>query len=91
MNRQAIADEVEDPMSVRPGDTGEAVRKFQQALRGWNSQALPRFGADGDYGNETESWIRNFQGSQDVTVTGIIDGVTAALLLEYRADIVEIT
>lgn len=91
MNRQAIADDVEDPMSVRPGDTGEAVRKFQLALRGWNSQALPRFGADGEYGNETESWVRNFQASQDVTVSGVIDGVTAALLLEYRADIIEIT
>ena len=91
INRQAIASEVEDPMSVRQGDIGEAVRKFQQALINWDNQALPRFGADGDYGGETEVWVRNFQGSQDLTVTGIIDGVTAALLLEYRPDITEIT
>jgi hypothetical protein len=91
INRQAIAEEVDDPMSVRPGDTGEAVRKFQQSLKNWNSQALPRFGVDGDFGAETETWVRNFQASQDVTVSGVIDGVTAALLLEYRPDIVEIT
>ncbi|MDH3679392.1 MAG: peptidoglycan-binding domain-containing protein [Acidimicrobiia bacterium] len=86
INRLAIQDEMEDPMSVRPGDVGEAVRKFQQGLLGWNSDALPRFGADGDFGDETEEWVRNFQDSQDLTVTGVIDGVTGALLLEYRPD-----
>ncbi|MCP5035017.1 MAG: peptidoglycan-binding domain-containing protein [Actinomycetia bacterium] len=91
INRLAILVDTEDPMSVKPGDVGEAVRKFQSALLNWNAQALPQFGADGDYGSETETWIRNFQQSQDLVSTGIIDGVTAALLLEFRADIVETT
>lgn len=86
INRLAIEDEMEDPMSVRPGDVGEAVKKFQQGLIGWNSNALPRFGADGDFGDETEEWVKNFQDSQDLTLTGVIDGVTGALLLEYRPD-----
>lgn len=91
INRLAIIDDVEDPMSVKPGDTGEAVRKFQTALLNWNAQALPVFGADGNYGAETESWINRFQASQDLTTTGVVDGVTAALLLEFRPDIVEST
>lgn len=91
INRLAILDEMEDPMSLKPGDVGEAVRKLQSALLNWNAQALPRFGADGDYGGETETWVRSFQESQDLTTTGVIDGVTAALLLEFRPDIVEST
>lgn len=91
INRLAIIDDMEDPMSVRPGDTGEAVRKFQTALLNWSAQALPRFGADGDYGAETETWITNFQVGQDLTTTGVVDGVTAALLLEFRPDITETT
>jgi len=91
INRLAISNDMEDPMSLKPGDAGEAVRKFQTALLGWNGRALPQFGADGDYGEETETWVRTFQSSQDLVTTGIVDGVTAALLLEFRADIVETT
>ena len=91
INRLAIDEDVEDEMSLRPGDRGEAIRKFQRALKGWSAQALPVFGVDGDYGGETETWVRNFQTSQDLPVTGVIDGVTAALLLEFSADIIETT
>lgn len=91
INRQAVAGDVEDEMSLRPGDQGAAVRKFQEALLGWSAQALPRYGADGDFGGETETWVRRFQNSQDLPQTGVIDGVTAALLLEFAADIVEST
>lgn len=91
INRLAIVDDVEDTMTVKAGDTGEAVRKFQTALKNWNAQALPRFGADGDFGAETEDWVRRFQTGQDLTTTGVIDGVTAALLLEFRPDMVEVT
>ena len=39
---------------------GAAVREWQGALRRWNPRALPRFGADGDFGNETAEWSGRF-------------------------------
>ena len=90
INRRAVdpGDE-EDNVALRNGDGGEAVRRFQTALKGWNRRSLPRFGADGDFGDETETWVRNFQSAHDLSVSGAIDGVTGALLLEYRADDVD--
>lgn len=90
INRRAVdpGDE-EDNVVLRNGDRGEAVRRFQTALKGWNTRSLPRFGADGDFGDETETWVRNFQSAHDLGVSGAIDGVTGALLLEYRADDVD--
>jgi peptidoglycan hydrolase-like protein with peptidoglycan-binding domain len=38
-----------------------AVRKVQQALLLWDDAALPRFGADGDYGSETAAAVRRFK------------------------------
>ena len=89
INRRAVATEEEEEMVLRNGVRGEAVRRFQTALKGWNSSSLPRFGADGDFGDETEIWVGNFQSSQDLTVTGAIDGVTGSLLLEFREDDVD--
>jgi hypothetical protein len=73
---------LEDDMVIRVGMQGVAVRRFQQALRRWNPQALPRFGADGHYGGETVDWVSRFQTAMQIDVTGQIDGITAALLLE---------
>lgn len=73
----------EDEMTLKPGDSGNAVAKFQRALLAWNSAALPEWGADADYGSETEEWVSRYQGSAEVPKTGQIDGVTAALLSAY--------
>lgn len=89
INRRAsgttTGDDGDDDMAVlQQGDQGEGVRRFQQALRNWSLQALPTFGIDGDYGAETTTWVGRFQMSQDLPPTGVIDGITAALLLEYN-------
>jgi hypothetical protein len=89
INRRAVTNDEEDDMVLRNGDKGEGVRRFQTALKGWNPDALPVFGVDGDFGDETETWVRDFQSYQDLTVTGAIDGVTGSLLLEYRTDDVD--
>ncbi len=67
---------------VARGAAGVAVTRFQNALLAWNADALPEFGADGDYGEETEVWVRNFQTALDLPASGSVDGVTAALLLQ---------
>lgn len=72
-------------MTLKKGDKGAAVTLFQKALIAWEPQALPQFGADGDYGNETAAWVANYQKAAELNQTGEIDGVTAALLQRYTA------
>jgi peptidoglycan hydrolase-like protein with peptidoglycan-binding domain len=62
------------------GAKGQAVVEFQRRLLAWDPAALPRWGADGDYGDETTAAVRRFQEEQGLDPTGRIDGVTAALL-----------
>lgn len=62
------------------GSKGDAVAWFQKALKAWNAEALPKYGVDGDYGNEMVDWVRRYQKAADLKQTGQIDGVTAALL-----------
>ena len=74
-----------DPeMSLQRGDKGNAVRYYQQALMGWNSEALPEWGADADFGLETETWVKRYQSAADLDQTGRIDGITADLLSRYH-------
>lgn len=83
----ALTDPHEETAMQR-GDRGNAVRKIQLALKAWNPDALPNAGADGDFGAETEEWVRRYQGAADLEPTGRVDGLTAAFLLEYVADVV---
>jgi peptidoglycan hydrolase-like protein with peptidoglycan-binding domain len=63
------------------GSKGQAVAHFQKCLMIWNSEALPEFGADGDFGSETSRWVGEFQKNYSLPVTGSLDGVTASLLI----------
>jgi hypothetical protein len=76
----------EEEQMLKRGDKGNAVGRIQTALMAWNPAALPRFGADKDFGGETETWVGNYQASADLEPTGIVDGLTGAFLLEYLAD-----
>jgi hypothetical protein len=57
------------------GDRGPAVVKIQQALIDAGFP-LPRFGADGDFGNETASVVMNYQRANGLTADGIIGPTT---------------
>lgn len=61
-----------DTVILRRGSTGAAVTRWQRDLRDWNSSALPRFGADGDFGAETEDWTRRFQRAAGISVDGVV-------------------
>ena len=77
--------------TLKKGDKGADVKAMQQALMkaGWS---FPRYGADGDFGNETEANVRGFQRTEGLPVTGIYDVVTrTALLRKIGAGRVEIT
>lgn len=58
------------------------VRGIQERLLAWNPDVLPKWGADGDYGVETEEAIKGFQTAMGLTITGSADGLTLALLLD---------
>src|SRR5262245_11071174 len=57
---QAIADD-KDRMSRTRHALGQPSRKIQTALLTWRADALPKFGADGQYGSETAAAVRRFK------------------------------
>lgn len=82
-----------EPEGLHRGDEGSAVRKMQEALLLWYADALPLYGADGDFGSETEMAIKAFQ--QDaggLPVTGVYDEATRKALTSIgKAQRVEAT
>ena len=63
---------MQDTVILRRDSRGAAVRRWQQDLQDWRSSALPRFGADGDFGAETEEWTRTFQRAAGIGVDGVV-------------------
>ena len=65
--------------TIRKGDKGPVVKYAQQLLlnRGY---ALPKYGADGDYGSETVAAVKAFQKDWGLTQDGIIGPRTWEML-----------
>lgn len=61
---------------LRRGDYGSAVTAMQQALLTWRPDCLPQWGADGDFGAETEAALRVYQAEAGLPVTGVYDAAT---------------
>ena len=76
---------------LRRGDGGAAVTAMQLRLLKWDPACLPGYGADGDFGPETERAVAAFQRAASLPVTGIYDAATAEQLLRKVASAVEIT
>lgn len=62
------------------GDEGSAVKKMQEALLLWDAKCLPEYGADGDFGSETEKALKAYQKEAGLPVTGIYDEATRKAL-----------
>ena len=72
---QAIADD-KDRMSRHKHAHGEPARKIQTALLAWKPDVLPKFGADGHYGDETATAVHRFKVEElGVGPAGVIDDV----------------
>ena len=65
---------------LRRGDAGEDVRAMQRALLAWDGNCLPKWGADGDFGEETEVALKRFQREHDLPETGVYDDATRKAL-----------
>lgn len=61
------------------GDKGEDVKRLQQALMALG-YGLNRWGADGDFGAETEAAVKAFQAAHGLTPDGIVGKKTAEAL-----------
>lgn len=79
--RNAVLEAVyDDEQLLQRGSAGTAVRLVQESLLA-QGYALPLFGADGDFGAETEAAVRQFQMDTGAeTLDGIIGPETMTLL-----------
>lgn len=61
---------------LRRGDSGADVREMQRLLMLWRPDILPKYGADGDFGAETEQAVKLFQQAAGLARTGVYDSAT---------------
>ena len=64
---------------LQSGDEGSAVEKIQQALIDAGFP-LPKYGADSDFGGETETAVRSYQSAHGLEANGIIGTTTLGSL-----------
>lgn len=69
--------------SLRKGDYGSAVETMQKQLLAWKGDCLPKYGADGDFGSETEKAVKAFQTAAGLAATGVYDEGTRKALSAY--------
>lgn len=66
------------------GSKGEPVRKVQEGLMSLGYE-LPKFGADGDFGNETRAAVLDFQFDNQLDYDGIVGEQTIGRLDDIHA------
>ena len=72
---------------MKDSKTGGLVTKIQKALLNLD-YTLPRYGADGDFGSETESAVKLFQKNNSVyglAQTGVVNAKTLKMILDPAA------
>lgn len=75
--KQVITNSTNQPNNViSSGNRGDWVTQVQNVLITDNSNALPKYGVDGKYGSETETWVRKYQAKHNLTISGICDNDT---------------
>lgn len=81
--KNVLYDGTEEPIEVidviRKGDKGTAVRNLQKKLLELGYK-LPKYGADGDFGSETEAAVKAFQKDWGLTQDGIVGPETQKML-----------
>jgi hypothetical protein len=83
----AVSAELKETVDmIRLGDRGAAVQWWQERLLAWRADCLPRFGADGAFGDETEKAIRRFEAEQGINQRGVIDLTRGAALMAATRD-----
>lgn len=73
--------------TLRKGDEGEDVKELQTILKKWDTKLLPKYGADGEFGDETLVAVKTFQKSNNLTVDGIVGKQTYSALDNCEEDV----
>ena len=68
--------------TLRRKSKGDSVRYMQELLIK-AGESLPKFGADGDFGNETLTAVKHFQTTHGLEADGIVGKLTWAELVKY--------
>ena len=81
--------------TLRLGDAGDDVKELQKDLMALGYR-LPKYGADGDFGEETEEAVKKFQKDRKLASDGVMNkddfaALTAALKSANVYSTVEIT
>jgi hypothetical protein len=71
----------EELSQLRLGDSGNAVKKHQEALNAWNDKL--GLDPDGEFGGNTENATKQYQKAAEIDQNGVIDGVTSSMLMSY--------
>ena len=66
--------------TLRKGSEGSDVKELQRLLMKRDSNCLPQYGADGDFGEETVGAVKDFQKDMGLTVDGIVGKQTYSAL-----------
>lgn len=74
-----IPEAPETRKTLRKGDKGDAVKSLQEQLIRLG-YPLPKYGADGDFGKETEAAVKAFQMDKGLKADGVVGAKTYAAL-----------
>jgi hypothetical protein len=64
-----------DNFPLKKGSFGEKVKELQRALLKYDSNALPNYGVDGDFGSETENALFRIKGIKTVNSQSELDAI----------------
>jgi len=78
-NTTSVTPPVNTPGIYRKGDSGSEIKKFQQELLTLGYK-LPKYGADGSYGDEMIAAVKAFQKDNGLAADGIIGKDTSSML-----------
>lgn len=71
----------EDDTVLQLGSAGEAVAAWQKWLIKWDSNALPKWKADGKFGSECVEWTNKFKIACELIADGKVDDITWAAMV----------
>lgn len=77
--------QVRDSFPLKKGSRGSKVKELQGYILKIDKNALPRFGADGNFGNETEGALQKLFGKQVISSQAELDEIKNKSLPTYKA------
>ena len=75
---------------LKKGNEGADVTEMKNLLLKWKKDCLPEYGADGDFGTETQNAVKAFQTDKGLNVTGVCDKLTWEALEAFVSKVVTV-